>query len=207
MATEIIAIGTTAVDSSDVYVPPGNKLVVSLKDAAGARIAGGAFVDVKIKSDGSEYFLIGQLNASNPSIVLEGGTYRLSRLAGTSCGVFSESLVRTPNLVSRLPSAANTNNATLVKNAPGEVHHINGVNATAGVKYLKLFNKASAPSPSADTPFLTLALPASAPFAFNFPGGLSFSIGIGYALVTGAADLNNTAVAAADILGQNITYC
>lgn len=111
-----------------------------------------------------------------------------------------------PQNVSRLPSSAATNNATLIKSTPGLLTHINGFDATAGVKYLKLFNKATAPSPAADTPFMTFALPASATFMFNFDQPIYFSIGIGYCLVTGAADLNNTAVAAGDILGQNIAY-
>lgn len=113
---------------------------------------------------------------------------------------------RKPSNVGRLPASANTNNATSLKASAGDLHHINGLNATAGVKYLKLYNKASAPTVGTDTPFLTLALPASAPFSFNFPGGLYMSTGIAYGIVTGAADADNTAVAANDILGLNIAY-
>lgn len=135
-----------------------------------------------------------------------------SRIATVAMGiVYNGSTfdrMRCANSVSRLPSAANSNNATVVKASAGWLFHINGHNAAAGVRYLKLYNKATAPTVGTDTPFLTLALPASSPFKFEFPNvnGLYFSTGIGFGLVTGAADNDNTAVTAADILGLNIMY-
>lgn len=91
MATQILAVGTTAVDSSDVVVAAGTPLTVSLKDAAGPRVAPGAVVEIKLKDDAGEYFWVDALNSgSKPALVIYGaGTYRFSRLAGTSCGVFS----------------------------------------------------------------------------------------------------------------------
>lgn len=110
-----------------------------------------------------------------------------------------------PILVARLPSAAGSVNATLVRAGPGRVHFINGLNAAAAVRYLKLYDTLIAPVVGTDTPFVTLAIPASVPFQFNL-GGLFFTNGIGYGLVTGAADNSAVAVTAADILGLNITY-
>lgn len=106
----------------------------------------------------------------------------------------------------RLPSCAATTNATLVKNSAGRVFHVFGYNASASVRYLKLYNKASAaPTVGTDTPFLTLPLPSGG-FAFDIPSSLSLGTGIGYALTTGAADADTGALTAADIVGLNILY-
>lgn len=110
---------------------------------------------------------------------------------------------------SRLPASANSNNATVVKASAGDVFTIIGLNATAGVKYLKLYNKATAPAPGTDNALLmaVFALAASSPFSFQLAAsGLYFATGIGFALVTGASDTDNTSVAANDILGLNLLY-
>lgn len=110
-----------------------------------------------------------------------------------------------PNAVARLPSAAGSTNATSAKGSAGDVFAIIGENAAITVRYLKLYNKATAPTVGTDTPVLTLALKASSPFSFSFPS-LYFSTGIAYALTTGAGDADTGAVTAGDILGLNIVY-
>lgn len=110
-----------------------------------------------------------------------------------------------PSAVARLMSSAATTNATSAKASAGDVFTIVGENVAATVLYLKLYNKATAPTVGTDTPFLTLALKATSAFSFTFPA-LYFSTGIAYALTVGAADADTTAVAAGDILGLNIVY-
>jgi len=105
----------------------------------------------------------------------------------------------------RLPSAAATVNATLVRAGAGRVYEINGQNAKAAVVYLKLYDKATAPTVGTDVPVYTLACPASGPFRFDL-GGFQFTLGIGYGLTTDAADAGTTALLAADVLGLNIAY-
>lgn len=105
----------------------------------------------------------------------------------------------------RLLSSANTDNATAVKTSAARLYKIRGLNTKASVVYLKLYNKASAPA-STDTPVHTLALKASDVFDIPFPDGYYFSLGLGYRLVTGSADNDNTAVASGDVLGLNIDY-
>lgn len=107
---------------------------------------------------------------------------------------------------SRIPSAANSTNATSAKASAGLVKGFNGHNAAAAVRYLKIYNKASAPTVGTDTPVFTFAIPASSSFSFSFGDGLYLATGIAYALTTGAADSDNTAVTAADILGLNVLY-
>jgi len=88
-AANVITTGATAVDSADLVVTT-TPLTVCLKDAAGPVIGNGALVYISLKDDTGQYFQIAQLTRSQPAIVLTGaGTYRCSRVAGTSCGVFS----------------------------------------------------------------------------------------------------------------------
>lgn len=90
MATEILAIGTTAESSADVTVSAGSTLTVCLKDAGGSVIGPGASVEIQLKDDDGEYFTVAVLSAAKLALVITGaGTYRFTRRAGTSCGVFS----------------------------------------------------------------------------------------------------------------------
>jgi len=101
----------------------------------------------------------------------------------------------------RLISAATTN-ATSVKASAGEVGFIYAVNLNAAVRYLKLYNKASAPTVGTDTPIATLPIPGSttgAGFTLPIPEGIAFSTGIAYATTTGYLDSDTGAVAAGEI--------
>lgn len=110
-------------------------------------------------------------------------------------------------LVNRLLSAAATTNATSVKASVGRVYKIRGYNAKAAAVYLKLYNKASAPTVGTDTPVATIYLPASSSFEIDFDGlGMSFSAGIAYALTLAGADADTTALVAGDILAMNVWY-
>jgi hypothetical protein len=89
-AAELLAVGTTTANSSDVVVAAGAQLSVCLKDAAGPAVLGGALVHISLKDDAGQYFRIGVLRSADPAVILAGaGTYRFSRVAGVSCGVFS----------------------------------------------------------------------------------------------------------------------
>lgn len=119
--------------------------------------------------------------------------------------VGSSGIEAAPASASRIPSAAATTNATVAKASAGVLHMISGYNAAAAVRYVKVYNKATAPTVGTDTPILTLAVPPSAAFAFDI-GGLYFSTGIAYALTTGAADADTGALTLADIVGLNVVY-
>lgn len=107
---------------------------------------------------------------------------------------------------SRIPSAAATTNATSAKASAGFLHAVSGYNAAAAVRYLKLYNKASAPTVGTDTPVLTIALAPSAAFRAEWAKGRYFSTGIAYALTTGAADADTGALTLADVVGLNVEY-
>lgn len=108
--------------------------------------------------------------------------------------------------VSRIPSAANTTNGTSAKASAAILKSFNGHNAAAAVRYLKIYNKASAPTVGTDTPVFTFAIPASAPFSLSLGDGLYLATGLAYALTTGAADADTGALTAGDILGLNVVY-
>lgn len=106
-----------------------------------------------------------------------------------------------------LPSAAASTNATLIKATSGRVAAITAYNASAAVRYLKLYNKASAPTVGTDTPVLTFAIGPAQQFNLAVMGvGIYFATGIAYALTTGSADSDTGALTAADVVGLNIVY-
>lgn len=106
----------------------------------------------------------------------------------------------------RLVSAANSVNATVVKAGAGNIFRIAGYNAAAAVTYLKIYNKATAPTVGTDTPVMTIALAPQADFVHEFNNGYVFTTGIGYGLTTGSGDSDTTAVAAAAVVGMCINY-
>lgn len=89
MATQLIAAGSTAASSSDQTVEAGTPLTVSLKGATGPE----ARVLIELKDDAGAYNAVSELNSLQPeqaSKVIAGpGVYRLTRIAGATCGVFS----------------------------------------------------------------------------------------------------------------------
>lgn len=110
-----------------------------------------------------------------------------------------------PTGVARLVSAAASTNATVVKGSAGQVFRVIGHNTAAAIRYLKLYNKATAPTVGTDTPVVTLALPATASFQIDLEA-FAFPLGIGYALTVNAADADTTALTAGDVVGLNILF-
>lgn len=105
---------------------------------------------------------------------------------------------------SRIVSAAATTNATNAKPTSGTVLMVTGYNAAAAARYLKFYNKASAPTVGTDTPRKTLYLPAESPFAI--PMDDFYSQGIAFALTTGAVDSDTGALTSGDVLGLNVDF-
>lgn len=109
--------------------------------------------------------------------------------------------------IARLISAAGTTNATVVKASAGRMYKIRGYNAAAAVRYIKLYDKATAPTVGTDTPVATITLKASDAFDIDLmPYGQSFTAGISYATTTGSADADTAALTAADIVGMCVWY-
>ncbi len=101
--------------------------------------------------------------------------------------------------VNTLNSAATTN-ATSVKTSAGNLHNMAISNTSASPRYLKLYNKASAPTVGTDVPVLTITLPANSFNPINFGvTGYRFATGIAFAITGAAADNDTTAIGASEV--------
>ena len=93
--------------------------------------------------------------------------------------------------------AANTNNSTLVSTGAHTLYSAEISNNSAALAYLKIYDKATAPTCGTDTPIKTVMFPASTTVDLTFgDSGIALSLGLGICAVTGIADADNTAVAA-----------
>lgn len=112
-----------------------------------------------------------------------------------------------PSAVTRLISTTASTNANLVKSSRGDLSNVVAWNPTGSVKYLKLYNKASAPTVGTDTPFMKIPVLATSQLNLTFPNdGLAFQTGIVFAITAGGADTDATAIAAGDVVALNIVY-
>jgi hypothetical protein len=107
-------------------------------------------------------------------------------------------------LSTNLVSAASTN-ATVVKASAGAVYAIFASNANAAWRYLKIYNKATAPTVGTDTPVITIGIPPNDTVSHTLPGGHTNTAGIGIALTTESTTAGTTAVAANEIV-VNVAY-
>lgn len=98
-------------------------------------------------------------------------------------------------------NAAATTNATSVKATAGNLYGIVLTNVTAAAKFVKLYNKATAPTVGTDVPVATFALGVSSG-AVTYPlgsQGMRFSAGIALAITGALPVADATAVAAGDV--------
>lgn len=101
--------------------------------------------------------------------------------------------------------AVNTDNAALIRAGSGWVDSIDFYNPSAAIRYVKLYDKAAAPTAS-DTPFLRIGIPAGGRDQLSYPSReLNYGAGLGVRIVTGQADNDNTAPTAGDVV-INIVY-
>lgn len=86
MATELLATGSTAANSSDLVVAAGTPVTVGIKGTVDAQ----ARVRVTLKDDSAAYTDVGEITPFRPALCISApGTYRFTRVAGSVCGVFS----------------------------------------------------------------------------------------------------------------------
>ena len=96
--------------------------------------------------------------------------------------------------------SAATTNATSIKASAGNVYGVNFTNTAAAAKFVKLYNKASAPTVGTDPTTDTFTLPANTTVDINWPLGKPFPTGIALAITNLAPDSDATAVAAGDVI-------
>ena len=103
--------------------------------------------------------------------------------------------------------STNTTNATSVKTSAGSINamHVSNTNATTGA-YLKIYNKASAPTVGTDTPVFTFYIPPAGIRTIDCgTSATRLSTGIAYAITLNPADTDVTAVPANEII-VNMSY-
>jgi len=91
----------------------------------------------------------------------------------------------------------NTTNSTLVSGTGQNILKwvvVGNAQATQ-VNYLKLYNKATAPTCGTDAPVKTIGIPAGASIPVSFGEGDMFPLGIGFCLTGAIADADTTAAA------------
>ena len=153
--------------------------------------------------------------ANNPYVYVSGNV-NLGPTANTIGAVVPTPSATAGSAFSTLKMlSAATTNATSVKASAGRLYGGQIANFATSPRYLKLYNKASAPVPGTDVPVLTIVLPgaasASTPVAVSVNQALTgdlgvlFNTGIAFALTGAVADSDTTAVAAGDVL-VNLLY-
>lgn len=92
-----------------------------------------------------------------------------------------------------------TVNLKSVRTADGYLNGLLASNGTSEVKFLKLYDKATAPVVAEDVPIAVIAVPPNGTYAHNFGSPLSFSRGLALAITKKGEDTNNEAIAANDV--------
>jgi hypothetical protein len=114
-----------------------------------------------------------------------------------------------PYIVStaRLPSAAGSTNPTNVKTVPGIVYSAAGKNNAAYDVFLVLYDSAANPPvPGTTVIRKKIVCPAGQAFIYDWPFGMQFATGVGYAFTKLVADADTTVLVAADITAFNLDY-
>jgi len=96
-------------------------------------------------------------------------------------------------------SAASTN-STNVKGAACKLYSVSFSNTNAAIRYVKLYDKATAPTIGTDTPKHTFEIPGNALVAQTYPEGVQLALGFGWGTTTGVADTDTGAVGANDLV-------
>ncbi len=96
------------------------------------------------------------------------------------------------------------NVGSVIKNSPGKLVAVDFRTTVAGERYIKLYNKDTAPT-FTDPVRITFTITNATPATFILPADMEFDLGIGIRAVTGIADNNNTAPAANTVF-VNVWY-
>lgn len=133
----------------------------------------------------------------------------LAQLVAMAAGTVANTSAATGGIATtaRMPSAAASTNATNVKTTAGRLYQASGKNNAAYDVFLVLYDSAAAPPVPGTTAIRKkIICPANQAFVYDWPLGLSFATGIGYAFTKLVADTDTTVLVAADITAFNLDY-
>lgn len=111
-------------------------------------------------------------------------------------GVIVSSSARTLKVISTAD-----NNAALVQAGPSVLAGLCLYNAAVTARYVKIYDKATAPAPASDAALVKAELVIPPGGALQIFPGLSVILGLGIAITGGSALADNTSISAADVIG------
>lgn len=193
----------------DEWVPPSvvNSTGVAIVDANGAAL----FPAAAAKTDNMENVPVTEIGARLE--IFDGSTWDRWRSALLPVGsaLVAPTAQPTNGLTPFKLISLGSTNANVVKATPGNLYNIIVTNLNAAARYLKLYDKATAPTVGTDVPVWTILIPGTATagvgagIVIPVDLGLGFANGIGIALTTGVATADTGAVAANEIV-VNLGY-
>lgn len=208
-----IALSQTQVGSNSATgsAVPANAFMVGASDGTNLL----ALRTLNPSIDGLSGSGSGNLAVAATGILYNGSTFDRARTvagagtAGSPTGVLATSLATVINnnglLKSKTIAAASTN-ATSVKNGAGNLYTLEVTNSDTVGYYVKLYNKASAPTVGTDVPVATYYAPPGGGFVLHKPSGSPYTTGIALATTLLATDADTTVVTNANKLVINLEY-
>lgn len=112
----------------------------------------------------------------------------------------NQAVTASPGTTPVAVNSAATTNGAVSKATAGQLINCVANNASVAAKYVRFYNKATAPTVGTDVPIVVITVPASASKEIEFGSvGKRFTTGIGYSITGGATATDATAVAAGDV--------
>lgn len=146
-------------------------------------------------------------NSTNVKVDIAGNSGSVFNANGRATSANSSPMVPPAAPTTYTLVSAATNNAQFVKASAATVFSCQLGNIDSTVAYLKIFNKASAPTVGTDSPVKTIIIPKAGTAAdgagntvFFGPGGFSLGTGFAIAVTAGLPLLDNTAVSASKVI-------
>ena len=200
---EVAALSTTSLDLVPVFDIFGVRVSPNVASLASTNCGGQVIQRTTLRA----HDILVEDWSENRMMIDGAGTQRLDRAIPTRvvASDITQSVSGTVTANEGTPNAgtaynltsAATTNAASVKASAGSLFEMSLFNATAATVYLKLYNKASAPTVGTDVPIMTIPVAAGAVWSAEFGRiGKRFSTGIALAITGAAAATDTTAIAA-----------
>lgn len=139
-----------------------------------------------------------------PAVTLSSGTLTTCSTVTSVSAVVNAGTPAVPATPIIINSAASTNGQLILTGTSG-LHALYATNIGATAAFVKLYNKATAPTVGTDTPAMIIPVPAAVsgvPGVATLPigfAGFRFALGLGLAITGAVADSDTTAVAAGQV--------
>lgn len=187
--------------------PLGDSMVDDTLDALNVKLVGGAIAgivdDAAVSVGVTEVLMAGFMADETSTDSINEGDGGMARMTLDRKQIIAEYAHTAGGWTPVSTVSAATTNATSLKGSAGQVGAVAVTNVNAAMRYLKLYDKATAPTVGTDVPKYVIPLPgntAGAGAALTFGAGLEFLLGIGWALTTGPTVADTGAVAASEII-------